>query len=220
MSLRIAVQMDPLEAVNPAGDSTFMMIEEAQRRGHAVWVYGVGDLSYDSGDVFAWARPAKVFPGRTPHADIGDAVRLDLRREADVVLMRQDPPFHMGYITAAHLLELVTPETLVVNDPAGVRSSPEKVLPLMFPDLQPPTLITRDVQRVQEFRARHGDIVLKPLHGHGGSGVLKLGRDDGNLEAIVELFNKMVPEPFIAQAFLPAVSDGDKRILIIDGAPV
>jgi glutathione synthase len=126
----------------------------------------------------------------------------------------------MGYITAAHLLELVTPETLVVNDPAGVRSSPEKVLPLMFPDLQPPTLITRDVQRVQEFRARHGDIVLKPLHGHGGSGVLKLGRDDGNLEAIVELFNKMVPEPFIAQAFLPAVSDGDKRILIIDGAPV
>ena len=114
MSLRIAVQMDPLEAVNPAGDSTFMMIEEAQRRGHAVWVYGVADLSYDSGDVFAWARPAKVFPGRTPHADIGDAVRLDLRREADVVLMRQDPPFHMGYITAAHLLELVTPETLVV----------------------------------------------------------------------------------------------------------
>ena len=218
--LRIAVQMDPLEAVNPAGDTTFMMIEEAQRRGHAVWVYGVGDLAYDSGDVFAWARPAKVFPGRTPHADIGEAGRLDLRRDADVVLMRQDPPFHMGYITAAHLLELVTPATLVVNDPAGVRASPEKVLPLMFPDLQPPTLITRDVKRVQEFRARHGDIVLKPLHGHGGSGVLKLGRDDGNLEAVVDLFNKMVPEPFIAQAFLPAVSDGDKRILIVDGEPV
>ncbi len=220
MSLRIAVQMDPLEAVNPAGDSTFMMIEEAQRRGHAAWVYGVGDLSYDSGGVFAWARPAKVSPGKTPHAEIGETVRLDLRKDVDVVLMRQDPPFHMGYITAAHLLELVTSETLVVNDPAGVRSSPEKVLPLMFPDLQPPTLITRDIKRVQEFRAQHGDIVLKPLHGHGGNGVLKLGRDDGNLEAIVDLFNKMVPEPFIAQAFLPAVSEGDKRILIIDGEAV
>lgn len=220
MSLRIAVQMDPLEAVNPAGDSTFMMIEEAQRRGHAAWVYGVGDLFYDTGAVAAFARPAKVFFGRTPHAEIGEAVRLDLRADVDVVLMRQDPPFHMGYITAAHLLELVSGETLVVNDPAGVRSSPEKVLPLMFPDLQPPTLITRDVRRVQEFRAVHGDIVLKPLHGHGGSGVLKLGRDDGNLEAVVDLFNRMVPEPFIAQAFLPAVSEGDKRILIVDGKPV
>lgn len=220
MSLRIAVQMDPLEAVNPAGDTSFMMIEEAQRRGHRVSVYGVGDLVYDTGEVAAWARPAKVFPGKTPHAEIREAVRTDLRRDVDVILMRQDPPFHMGYITAAHLLELVTPETLVVNDPAGVRSSPEKVLPLMFPDLQPPTLITRDIRRVQEFRARHGDIVLKPLHGHGGSGVLKLDRDDGNLESIVDLFLKMVPEPFIAQAFLPAVSEGDKRILIVDGEAV
>jgi glutathione synthase len=220
MSLRIAVQMDPLEAVNPAGDTSFMMIEEAQARGHSVVVYGVVDLFYDTGKVAAWARPAKVFSGRTPHADIGDAVRIDLRADVDVILMRQDPPFHMGYITAAHLLELVTPETLVVNDPEGVRSSPEKVLPLMFPDLQPPTLITRDIRRVQEFRAQHGDIVLKPLHGHGGSGVLKLDRDDGNLESIVDLFNKMVPEPFIAQAFLPAVSEGDKRILIVDGKAV
>jgi glutathione synthase len=220
MSLRIAVQMDPLEAVNPAGDTSFMMIEEAERRGHRVWVYGVGDLFYDSGVVAAWARPARVFPGRTPHADIGEAVRLDLREDADVVLMRQDPPFHMGYITAAHLLELVSEATLVVNDPAGVRSSPEKILPLMFPDLQPPTLITRDVKRVQEFRERHGDIVLKPLHGHGGSGVLKIGRENGNLEAVVDLFNKMFPEAFIAQAFLPAVSEGDKRILIVGGEPV
>jgi len=220
MSLRIAVQMDPLEAVNPAGDSTFMMIEEAQRRGHRVFVYGVGDLLYDSGFVGAWAKPAKVFPARTPHAEIGEARRLDLRKETDVVLMRQDPPFHMGYITAAHILELITGETLVVNDPAGVRASPEKILTLMYPDLQPPTLITRDVARVQEFRARHGDIVLKPLHGHGGAGVLKIGREDGNLEAVVDLFNKMVPEPFIAQAFLPAVSAGDKRILLVDGKPV
>ena len=220
MSLRIAVQMDPLESINPAGDTTFMMIEEAQARGHQVHVYGVGDLFYDSGFVGAWAKPAKVFPGRTPHAEQGAAQRIDLRKDVDVVLMRQDPPFHMGYITAAHLLELVAGETLVVNDPAGVRSSPEKVLTLMFPDLQPPTLITRDVKGVNEFRAQHGDIVLKPLHGHGGAGVLKIGREDGNLEAVVDLFNKMVPEPFIAQAFLPAVSEGDKRILIIDGKPV
>lgn len=220
MSLRIAVQMDPLETVNPAGDSSFMMIEEAQRRGHRVFVYGVGDLAYDSGKVTARVRPAKVFPGQTPHATFEAAQMLDLRKDVDVILMRQDPPFHMGYITAAHLLELVTDETLVVNDPAGVRSSPEKVLPLLFPDLQPPTLITRDIARVREFRERHGDIVLKPLHGHGGAGVLKVSRDDGNLEAIVDLFNKMVPEAFIAQAFLPAVSEGDKRIMLIDGEPV
>ncbi len=220
MSLRIAVQMDPLESINPAGDTSFMMIEEAQKRGHQVSVYGVPDLAYDSGQVTARVRPATVFPGQSPHATFGTQKRVDLRTDIDVVLMRQDPPFHMGYITAAHLLELVTPDTLVVNDPAGVRGSPEKVLPLLFPDLQPPTLITRDIARVREFRERHGDIVLKPLHGHGGAGVLKVSRDDGNLEAIVDLFNKMVPEAFIAQAFLPAVSEGDKRILIVDGEPV
>jgi glutathione synthase len=126
----------------------------------------------------------------------------------------------MGYVTAAHILELVTPATLVVNDPAGVRSSPEKVLPLLFPDLQPPTLICRDIAAVRAFREQHGDIVLKPLHGHGGAGVLKLGRDDGNLEAIVDLFQKLAPEAFIAQAFLPAISEGDKRILLVDGEPV
>ncbi|MEQ1610167.1 MAG: glutathione synthase [Hyphomonadaceae bacterium] len=220
MSLRIAVQMDPLESINPAGDTTFMMIEEAQRRGHKVSVYGVGDLAYDTGRVTARARAAKVFPGQTPHATFETPSLLNLRKDVDVILMRQDPPFHMGYITAAHLLELIVPDTLVVNDPAGVRSSPEKVLTLMYPDLQPPTLITRDIARVREFRERHGDIVLKPLHGHGGAGVLKVEREDGNLEAIVDLFNKMVPEPFIAQAFLPAVSEGDKRILLVDGEVV
>jgi glutathione synthase len=219
MSLRIAVQMDPLESVKPGGDTTFMMIEEAQARGHRVSVYGAGDLVYDSGDVSATARPAKVFGDRTPHATFEAAATLDLRKDVDVILMRQDPPFHMGYITAAHLLELVQPDTLVVNDPAGVRSSPEKVLPLMFPDLQPPTLIARNVEPVRAFREQHGDIVLKPLHGHGGAGVLKLSRDDSNLEAIVDLFQKMWPEPFIAQAFLPAVSEGDKRILLVDGEP-
>jgi glutathione synthase len=217
MSLHIAVQMDPLEAVNPAGDTTFMMIEEAQGRGHRIFVYGVGDLVYDAGVVSARTRPAKVFPGETPHAAFEAPVVLDLRKDVDVVLMRQDPPFHMGYLTAAHLLELVQPDTLVVNDPGGVRSSPEKVLPLMFPQLQPPTLITRDVRVVRDFRDRHGDIVLKPLYGHGGAGVLKLGKDDGNLEAVVGLFAQMWPEPFIAQVFLPAVTEGDKRILLVDG---
>ena len=220
MSLRIAVQMDPLETVNPAGDTTFMMIEEAQARGHRVFVYGVPDLVYDSGRVSAHARSARVFPDRKPHAEFEPIATLDLREDVDVILMRQDPPFHMGYITAAHLLELVQPDTLVVNDPAGVRSSPEKVLPLLFPELQPPTLITRDVKEVQRFREEHRDIVLKPLHGHGGAGVLKIGYDDGNLEAVVDLFNKLVPEAFIAQAFLPAVSDGDKRILLVDGEAV
>lgn len=217
MALRIAVQMDPLETVNPAGDTTFMMIEEAQKRGHRVFVYGVNDLAYDAGLVSARARPAKVMPGQTPHASFEAAAMLDLRKDVDVVLMRQDPPFHMGYISAAHILELVQPHTLVVNDPAGVRSSPEKVLPLMFPELQPPTLVTRDVRLVREFRERHGDVVLKPLHGHGGAGVLKIGRDDSNLEAVVGLFMQMWPEPFIAQAFLPSVVEGDKRIMLIDG---
>jgi glutathione synthase len=220
MALRIAVQMDPLETVNPAGDTTFMMIEEAQKRGYRVFVYGVNDLAYDAGLVSARARPAKVMPGQAPHASFEAALMLDLRKDVDVVLMRQDPPFHMGYITAAHILELVQPDTLVVNDPAGVRSSPEKVLPLMFPELQPPTLVTRDVRLVREFRERHGDIVLKPLHGHGGAGVLKIGRDDSNLEAVVGLFAQMWPEPFIAQAFLPSVVEGDKRIMLIDGEVV
>ncbi len=220
MSLRIAVQMDPLETVNPAGDTTFMMIEEAQQRGHLVCVYGVDDLAYESGRVTARARPAKVFPGKAPHATFEAPMVLDLRQDADVILMRQDPPFHMGYITAAHLLELVQPDTLVVNDPAGVRSSPEKVLPLMFPELQPPTLVAREVQHVRDFRAQHGDIVLKPLHGHGGAGVLKIGREDGNLDAVVGLFAQMWPEPFIAQAFLPSVAEGDKRIMLVDGEAV
>src|SRR6185503_10892975 len=191
MSLRIAVQMDPLEAVNPASDTTFMMIEEAQRRGHSVFVYQAPQLTYEAGQVRAPARPAKVRPGETPHYALEARVTLDLRKDVDVVLMRQDPPFHMGYITAAHLLELVQPDALVVNDPGGVRSSPEEVLPLMFPELQPPTLVTRDIGAVREFRERHGDIVLKPLHGHGGAGVLKIGKGDGNLEAVVGLFNQM-----------------------------
>lgn len=220
MSLRIAVQMDPLESVNPAGDTTFMMIEEAQARGHTVCVYGVDDLTYEQGDVRIEARPARVHPGQTPHATFDAPASFDLRGDIDVVLMRQDPPFHMGYLSAAHLLELVTDDTLVVNDPAGVRSSPEKVLPLLWPDLQPPTMISRNIDAIRAFHRRHGDIVLKPLHGHGGAGVVKLSRDDGNLEAVSGLLLAAVPEPIIAQAFLPSVTDGDKRILLVDGHAV
>ncbi|MDZ4760968.1 MAG: glutathione synthase [Alphaproteobacteria bacterium] len=220
MSLRIAVQMDPLESVKTAGDTSLMMIEEAQARGHRVFVYGVGELSCESGRVRATARAARVFPGRTPHAVFEAPASIDLRDDVDVVLMRQDPPFHMGYITACHLLELVAPETLVVNDPAGVRSSPEKILPLMFPELQPPTLISRDIAAIRAFREAHGQIVMKPLYGHGGAGVVRLKADDGNFEALVEMFQLMGPEPFIAQAFLPAVSQGDKRILLVEGEPV
>lgn len=220
MSLRVAVQMDPLEAVNPAGDTSFMMIEEAQARGHAVWVYGVGDLVYERGAVRALARAAKVHPGETPHATLQAPRAMDLRDDVDVILMRQDPPFHMGYISAAHLLELVQPDTLVVNDPQGVRSSPEKVLPLLWPDLQPATMITRSIAELRGFHEHHGDIVLKPLHGHGGAGVVKLGRGDGNLDALAGLLLSAVPEPIIAQAFLPSVVEGDKRILLVDGEAV
>lgn len=220
MSLRVAVQMDPLETVNPAGDSSFMMIEEAQARGHRVWVYGVGDLVYEQGQVRARARQAWVHPGETPHASFEASATIDLRSDVDVILMRQDPPFHMGYLSAAHILELVQPDTLVVNDPAGVRSSPEKVLPLQWPELQPPTMITRSIPELRAFHERHSEIVLKPLHGHGGAGVVKLSKGDGNLDALAGLLLAAVPEPIIAQAFLPSVVEGDKRILLVDGETV
>jgi glutathione synthase len=220
MGLRIAVQMDPLETVRPESDTTFMMIEEAQARGHSVCVYEVSTMCCEAGRVLVTGRDVKVYSDRSPHADFLSRRRLDLGTDVDVVLMRQDPPFDMGYVTAAHFLELVQAETLVVNDPGGVRSSPEKILPLLFPSLQPPTLITRDSVAVREFREKHRDIVLKPLYGHGGAGVVRLLAEDPNLEAISDMFRKMGPEPFIAQAFLPDVAAGDKRILLVNGEVV
>ncbi|WP_018997362.1 glutathione synthase [Hirschia maritima] len=217
--MRIAVQMDPLENVNPEGDTTFAMIEEAQARGFSVWVYSVDDLYYDAGEVKTWAKSAKVFRRDDGHCELGDRELLDLRADVDVVLMRQDPPFHMGYLTGAHLLELIHEDTLVVNDPAWVRSSPEKVFPLEYPELQPPTLISRSLEAVQAFRDKHKDIVLKPLYGHGGASVVRIKPDDGNFEALVEMFQEKAPEPFIAQAFLPDVTAGDKRIILVDGEP-
>ncbi len=217
--MKIAVQMDPLENVNPAGDTTFAMIEEAQARGFKVWVYDVDDLYYDAGEVKAWARSATVFRRDDGHCKLGERELLDMRADVDVVLMRQDPPFHMGYLTGAHLLELIQPDTLVVNDPGWVRSSPEKVFPLEYPDLQPPTLISRSLEAIKAFRLKHKDIVLKPLYGHGGASVVRIKPDDGNFEALVEMFQEKAPEPFIAQAFLPDVSAGDKRIILVDGEP-
>ncbi len=217
--MKIAVQMDPLDKANPQSDTSFAMIEEAQDRGFSVWTYSVETLTYNAGRVTARARPATVHRDRPQHWTYGAEVVLDLARDVDVVLMRQDPPFHMGYITAAHLLALIQPDTLVVNDPAWVLSSPEKILPLMWPDLQPPTMVSRHMRDIEAFRKTHKDIVIKPLYGHGGAGVIRLKPDDGNFEAVVEMFCSAGPEPFIAQAFLPSVTEGDKRIILIDGEP-
>lgn len=220
MTLRIAIQMDPLERVNIDGDTTFALAEVAQARGAEMFVYGPGDLSFREGRVTAWARPAKVQRVRETPGIFGPPQKLDIARDVDVVLMRQDPPFDMAYITACHLLEMVTNQTLVVNDPAGVRSSPEKIFPLLFPEIMPPTLVSRDRQVIDAFREEYQDIIVKPLYGHGGAGVFRLQYEDSNLDSLLELFFSRSPEPVMVQAFLPAVSEGDKRIILIDGEPV
>ncbi len=220
MSLRVAIQMDPLESVNIDGDTTFALAEVAQARGMELFVYGPEDMSLEQGRVTAEVRPARVQRVKGTPGLFGERVRLDLAKDVDVILMRQDPPFDMSYITACHLLEQVAGETLVVNDPAGVRSSPEKIFPLMFPDLMPPTLVSRDLSAIEAFRARHKDIIIKPLYGHGGAGVFRLKEDDSNFDSLTELFFSRSREPVMVQAFLPAVSEGDKRIILIDGDAV
>ncbi len=220
MTLRVAVQMDPIEAVNIGGDSTFALMLEAQKRGHSLHHYLVHDLSAESGRVRARARPLRVQPEHGAHfAWGGDPLTLDLGHDTDVVLMRQDPPFDMGYITATHLLEMASAETLVVNDPAEVRNAPEKLFVLRFPDLMPPTLVTRSLAEAMDFRSRHGAVVVKPLYGNAGTAVFLVGKDDGNLPALTELFSAVWREPFMVQAFLPQVSEGDKRIVLVDGIP-
>lgn len=220
MSLTVAVQMDPLETVDIKGDSTFALMVEAQRRGHRLFEYGAGALSYEDGAVRALARPVTVQRVEGDHFSAGEPVTLDLAEQVDVVLMRQDPPFDMGYITAAHLLERLAGRTLVVNDPANVRSAPEKLWVLDFARFMPPTMITRSMAELSAFHAKHGEIVLKPLHGNGGAAVFRIGADGANLRALAELFSETWKEPFIAQAFLPAVSEGDKRIILVDGEPI
>jgi glutathione synthase len=219
MSLRVAVQMDPIETINIAGDTSFAMMEEAQARGHTLWTYHPDSLAYRQGRVTAVARPVRVQRVAGDHARQGEPVQLDLAEDVDVILMRQDPPFDMHYITAAHLLELVHPKTLVVNDPAWVRSSPEKISALLFPELMPPTLVTRDIAQMRAFRAAHGDIVVKPLYGKAGEGVFLAKAEDGNFAALIELFLATRREAIMLQAFLPAVFDGDKRIILIEGEP-
>jgi glutathione synthase len=217
MSLTVAVQMDPLETINIAGDSTFALMLSAQARGHRLYHYLVDALTYHDGRVWAGAHPATVQAVPGQHFALGDFEVLDLGRDTDVVLMRQDPPFDLSYITATHLLERVQGQTLVVNDPASVRNAPEKLWVLDFAEFMPPTAITRSLGVARQFLAKHGDIVVKPLHGNGGKAIFKVGRDGANLSSLLEVFNTMWPEPHMLQAFLPEVAAGDKRIVLVDG---
>ncbi len=218
MSLDIAIQMDPLEGIDIDADSSFVLALEAQRRGHRVLHYLPRDLAFIDGRVVAQSRPLSVRREKGNHFTLGPAERLDLAT-MDVVLMRQDPPFDMAYITATHLLEYIHPETLVVNDPAHVRNAPEKLFVTHFEGLMPPTLITSSPDLVREFRAEHKDIVLKPLYGNGGAGVFHLRPDDENLNALLEMLTGFYREPVIVQRYVPEVRGGDKRIVLIDGAP-
>jgi glutathione synthase len=220
MSLKVAIQMDPIHAINPETDTSFLMALSAQDRGHALWWYSPAALAMEDGRVTARAHRLTVRDEpRGDHATSGPAEVVDLRA-FDVVLLRQDPPFDLAYITTTHILEQIHPETLVVNDPVEVRNAPEKLFVTRFAGLQPPTLITSDPDALHDFHARHGDMVLKPLYGGGGSGVVKLKKDDPNLDALLELHAAIGREPVIAQKFIAAVSKGDKRIILIDGAPV
>ncbi|MEL6539904.1 MAG: glutathione synthase [Pseudomonadota bacterium] len=218
MSLRIAVQMDPIESVNIQGDSSFALMLAAQERGHEVFEYHVESLTLDAGDrLFAQGYPVTVRKVQGDHFEKGEAVRLNLGKDVDVVLMRQDPPFHMGYITATHLLERISEETLVVNDPVSVRNAPEKVMVLDYRRFMPPTLVTRSVDEVKRFMAEHGAVVVKPIHGNGGKAIFRVPADGDNLTALFEVFNQTWPEPHMVQPFLPEVAEGDKRIVLIDG---
>ena len=220
MVLTVAVQMDHISGIDIAGDTTFALMLEAQRRGHGLLHHAVTSLSMRGDRVTALAEPVRVADERGRHFELDEPRRVDLGAEADVVLMRQDPPFHMGYITATHMLERIHPETLVVNDPREVRNAPEKLFVMEWPDLMPPTLVTRDIGEVRAFRREHGAMILKPLYGNGGAGVFLLGPEDQNLSSVMEMFLQSSPEPVIAQAYLPAVRGGDKRIILIEGEPV
>lgn len=215
--LTVAVQMDPMDQINIAGDSTFALMLSAQDRGHTLFHYDAGDLNWSDGRLWTKAHPVTVQRVAGDHYRFGEPVKLDLGNEADVVLMRQDPPFDLGYITATHLLERVAEKTLVVNNPRSVRNAPEKVFVLDYPQFMPPTLVTRSLEEARAFLAEHGEIVIKPLHGNGGKAIFKVGRDGANLSALIEVFNTAYREPHMVQAFLPAVAKGDKRIVLIDG---
>ncbi|MGR3708725.1 MAG: glutathione synthase [Alterinioella nitratireducens] len=219
MALKIAFQMDPIDAVDIDADSSFRIAEEAQARGYSLFYYPPDKLAYQEGRITARGWPLTVRRQRGDHFTLGDRAEVDLA-EFDVVWLRQDPPFDMSYITTTHLLDRIHPETLVVNDPFWVRNYPEKLLVLDFPDLTPPTTVARDLATLKAFKARHGDIILKPLYGNGGAGVFRLTPEDRNLNSLHELFAVLNREPLIAQKFLPDVAAGDKRIILVDGEPV
>jgi glutathione synthase len=219
MGLRVAVQMDPMAGININGDSSFALMLCAQARGYAIWHYDVSTLSLDADDrLTAFAHPVHDLQRVAgAHYRFGEGQKIDLGRDVDVVLMRQDPPFHVGYITATHLLERIEAETLVVNNPVSVRNAPEKVMVLDYRQFMPPTLITRSQDEVRDFQRLHGAVVVKPLHGNGGKAIFRIEADGSNLGALFEVFNTTWPEPHMVQPFLPDVAKGDKRIVLVDG---
>ena len=216
MPLTVAVQMDPIERINVASDSTFALMLEAKARGHKLLVYTPDKLSMLDGKVSAPMQEAEIRDVVGDHVTLGKPSRVDLA-STNVVLMRQDPPFDLAYITATHLLERVHPESFVVNDPVSVRNAPEKIFVTEFPQLMPPTLITRDKTEIEAFRREHGEIVMKPLHGHGGASVFKVAREDANFGSLYDLFAATFKEAWVVQRFLPQVVKGDKRIVLVDG---
>ncbi|MEO6387172.1 MAG: glutathione synthase [Croceibacterium sp.] len=218
MSLRVAVQMDPLESINIAGDSSFALMLAAQVRGHSLWHYDVRTLAWENGRITAWAQPVTVQRvAGDHHRFTGELAKIDLASDIDVILMRQDPPFDLGYISAALLLDRLKGTTLVVNDPKSVINAPEKMFVLDYARFMPPTLIARKIDDVRAFQRQHGALVIKPLHGNGGKAIFKVEADGTNLSAVTELFGQVWPEPFMVQPFLPEVAEGDKRIVLIDG---
>jgi len=219
MSLKVALQMDPIGSINIDADSTFRIAVEAQERGHRLFYYTPDRLSFREGRVMARGWPVELRREWGNHVTFGDEVEVDLA-DWDVVWLRQDPPFDMGYITTTHILEMIHPRTLVVNDPFWVRNSPEKLLVLQFRGLTPPTLVARDLATIKAFRAVHGDVILKPLYGNGGAGVFRLDPNDRNLASLHELFMGINREPLIVQKYVPAVVQGDKRVILVDGEPV
>ena len=219
MSLTVAIQMDPIENIRIAGDSSFALLLEAQARGHEILYYTPDRLTLDGSRVITTARPLQVKDVQGEHARLGEAKRIDLG-EVDVVLLRQDPPFDLAYVTTTHLLERIQPGVLVVNDPRAVRDAPEKLFVMDFPELMPPTLISRDRAEIEAFRANHGVVVMKPLYGNGGAAVFKVEQRDSNFGSLFDLFSVTFREPWVIQKFLPAVTQGDKRIILVDGEPL
>ena len=217
MGLAVAIQMDPIDSIDIDGDSTFVLALEAQKRRHELFHYLPGDLNFAGNRLWARARSLGLRREKSDHFTLGPFRRLDLAG-VDVVLMRQDPPFDMAYITATHLLEQIHPRTLVVNDPLEVRNAPEKLFVLRFPEFTPPTLISSDGEEIAAFRAEHGDIIIKPIYGNGGAGVFHIGPTDDNLNALLEMLTEGARQAIVVQAYLPEVQEGDKRIVLIDGA--